>query len=39
VHSQLPAEAFHKNRGFVTEGTQFMEQGVPHVRMRKRIAR
>jgi predicted GNAT family N-acyltransferase len=39
VHSQLPAEAFHRNRGFVTVGAPFAEQGVLHVLMRKRIAR
>jgi len=35
VHSQLPAESFYRNRGYVTEGAQFLEEGVPHVRMRK----
>ncbi len=35
VHSQLPAESFYRNRGYVTEGEQFLEEGVPHVLMRK----
>jgi predicted GNAT family N-acyltransferase len=35
VHSQLPAEPFHRDSGYVTEGRVFEEQGVPHVRMRK----
>jgi predicted GNAT family N-acyltransferase len=35
VHSQLPAEDFHRKRGYLPEGEVFQEQGVPHVRMRK----
>jgi predicted GNAT family N-acyltransferase len=35
LHSQLPAESFHRNRGYVSEGEVFQEQGVPHVLMRK----
>jgi predicted GNAT family N-acyltransferase len=35
VHSQLPAETFHRNRGYSSEGEVFQEQGVPHVLMRK----
>jgi predicted GNAT family N-acyltransferase len=38
VHAQLPAESFYAKRGFVTEGTQFLDQGVPHVLMRKQLA-
>jgi len=37
VHSQIPAESFYRNRGYVTEGEQFLEEGVPHVFMRKRL--
>jgi predicted GNAT family N-acyltransferase len=37
VHSQLPAEAFYRNRGFVREGEPFLDQGVPHVLMRKKL--
>jgi predicted GNAT family N-acyltransferase len=39
VHSQLPAEPFYRNRGFVREGEPFLDQGVPHVRMRKSLLR
>jgi len=39
VHSQLPAESFYRNRGYLTEGAQFLEEGVPHVLMRKVLVR
>ena len=39
VHSQLPAESFYRNRGYVTDGPEFLEEGVPHVLMRKVLAR
>ena len=39
VHSQLPAEDFHRNRGYLPEGGIFQEQGVPHVRMSKLLGR
>ena len=35
VHSQLPAVAFYTKRGYVAEGDTFLEEGVPHVKMRK----
>jgi len=35
VHSQLPAESFYRNRGYSTQGESFLEEGVPHVLMRK----
>ncbi len=35
VHSQLPAVAFYSHRGYVSEGDTFLEEGVPHVKMRK----
>jgi predicted GNAT family N-acyltransferase len=35
VNSQLPAEPFYRNRGFVRVGDPFMDQGVPHVLMKK----
>jgi predicted GNAT family N-acyltransferase len=38
VNSQLPAEAFYKNRGFVRFGEAFLDQGVPHVLMKKPLA-
>ncbi len=37
VQSQLPSEPFFKSRGYVTEGPTFLDQGVPHVLMRKRL--
>ncbi len=39
VHAQLPAEAFYANRGYVREGGVFLEEGVPHVLMRKLLLR
>ncbi len=38
VASQLPAEAFYRNRGFARQGEQFLDQGVPHVMMKKTIS-
>lgn len=38
VNSQLPAEAFYRNRGYVRVGDPFLDQGVPHVFMRKTLA-
>jgi predicted GNAT family N-acyltransferase len=35
VHSQLPAEPFYRSRGYETDGETFLEEGVPHVLMRK----
>jgi predicted GNAT family N-acyltransferase len=35
VHSQLPAVSFYSRRGYVAEGDTFLEEGVPHVKMRK----
>jgi predicted GNAT family N-acyltransferase len=39
VHAQLPAEPFYAHRGYVIEGGQFLEEGVPHVLMRKMLVR
>jgi predicted GNAT family N-acyltransferase len=39
LNSQLSSESFFRNRGFVREGETFLDQGVPHVVMRKRLAR
>ncbi len=39
VHAQLPAEPFYRKRGYVQDGEPFLEQGVPHVRMRKLLLR
>jgi predicted GNAT family N-acyltransferase len=38
VNSQLPAESFYRNRGYVRIGETFLDQGVPHVAMRKSLA-
>jgi predicted GNAT family N-acyltransferase len=37
VNSQLPAESFYRNRGFSRVAEPFLDQGVPHVVMRKTI--
>jgi predicted GNAT family N-acyltransferase len=37
IHSQMPSEPFFKNRGFVREGEPFLDQGVEHVLMRKKL--
>jgi predicted GNAT family N-acyltransferase len=37
VNSQLPAESFYRNRGFARDGEPFLDQGVPHVLMRKKL--
>jgi predicted GNAT family N-acyltransferase len=39
VHAQLPAEPFYAHRGYVKEGGTFLEEGVPHVLMRKILVR
>ncbi len=38
VASQLPAEPFYEGRGFVRQGEVFLDQGVPHVMMKKTIS-
>lgn len=37
VHAQIPAEPFFGHRGYVKEGDAFLEEGVPHVLMRKQL--
>ncbi len=39
VNSQLPAEAFYSNRGYSRVGGVFLDQGVPHVVLRKVLVR
>ena len=39
IHSQMPSEAFFKSRGYVREGEPFLDQGVEHVLMRKKLLR
>lgn len=38
LHAQLPAEDFYAACGYVAEGETFLEEGIPHVQMRKRTA-
>lgn len=37
IHSQMASEPFFANRGFVREGSPFLDQGVTHVLMRKKL--
>ena len=37
LHAQLHAWTFYERHGFVGEGEEFMEAGIPHRRMRFRI--
>jgi predicted GNAT family N-acyltransferase len=39
VNSQLPAETFYRNRGFSRISDVFLDQGVPHVVMKKTLSR
>ena len=39
LHAQLPSVPFFTRRGYVAEGSQFLEEGVPHLRMRKLLVR
>jgi len=39
VNSQLPAESFYRNRGFARSSDVFLDQGVPHVVMKKSLVR
>ena len=38
LHAQLPARALYARHGFVDSGPEFVEQGIPHVAMEKRLA-
>jgi predicted GNAT family N-acyltransferase len=38
VRSQLPSEPFFRKRGYLSEGPAFLDQGVPHVLVRKLLA-
>jgi len=38
LHAQLPAAGFYDDRGYVRDGEQFEEAGIPHVAMRKRLS-
>ena len=37
LHAQREAEAFYSACGFVSEGDTFLEEGIPHVQMRKSL--
>lgn len=37
LHAQTHAAAFYGRFGFVAEGRQFMEAGIPHILMRRRL--
>lgn len=38
LHAQLQAEHFYARFGFVREGEEFMEAGIPHILMRHALA-
>jgi predicted GNAT family N-acyltransferase len=38
LHAQRPAEEFYAACGYGTEGDPFLEEGRPHVQMRKRLS-
>lgn len=35
LDAQTSAERFYQRHGFVSEGDEFMDAGIPHIRMRK----
>jgi len=37
IHAQEPVRVFYQNLGFEPEGEIFVEAGIPHVKMRKRL--
>jgi predicted GNAT family N-acyltransferase len=39
IHAQMPSEPFFEDRGFAREGEPFLDQGVEHVLMRKKLLR
>jgi predicted GNAT family N-acyltransferase len=38
VHAQLAVVGFYRRLGYVAEGDQFEDAGIPHIAMRKKIA-
>ena len=38
LHAQLAAQSLYSRGGFVVQGDEFMEEGIPHVTMEKRLA-
>ena len=37
LHAQTRAEPFYARSGYAPEGNRFMEEGIEHIQMRKRI--
>jgi predicted GNAT family N-acyltransferase len=37
LNAQTQAEPFYLRHGFVREGEEFMEAGIPHVHMRHKL--
>jgi predicted GNAT family N-acyltransferase len=38
LHAQLPAKSLYARHGFEERGSAFVEEGIPHVAMEKRLA-
>lgn len=38
LHAQLPAVDFYADGGYAPRGESFVEEGIPHVAMEKRLA-
>jgi predicted GNAT family N-acyltransferase len=38
LHAQVPARRFYERAGYVAEGQVFLEEGIEHVTMEKRLA-
>jgi predicted GNAT family N-acyltransferase len=38
LYAQTQAEAFYRHCGFVAEGDEYMDAGIPHITMRKRLS-
>jgi len=37
IHAQIHAKVFYEKIGYIADGEEFMEAGIPHVRMTKTI--
>ena len=38
VHAQIAVVGFYRRLGYVAEGEEFEDAGIPHIAMRKKIA-
>jgi predicted GNAT family N-acyltransferase len=38
LHAQLAARSLYERGGFEVKGEEFMEEGIPHLTMEKRLA-